>query len=41
LDGSPAPFVTYLMETEDLSPKQVDALRKIAQELEKREGETS
>ena len=41
LDGSPAPFVTYLMETEDLTPKQVDALRKIAQELEKREGEIS
>ena len=41
LDGSPAPFVTYLTETEDLSPKQLVALRKIAQELEKKEGEAS
>jgi predicted transcriptional regulator len=41
LDGSPTPFVAYLLETEDLSPKQVAALRKIAQELEKKEGETS
>ena len=41
LDGSPAPFVAYLLETEDLSPKQIAALRKIAQELEKKEGETS
>jgi len=41
LDGSPAPFVAYLMETEDLSPKQVAALRKIAKELEKKEGEIS
>ena len=41
LDGSPAPFVAYLLETEDLNPKQVDALRKIAQDLEKKEGEQS
>jgi len=41
LDGSPAPFVAYLMETEDLSSKQVAALRKIAEELEKKEGEIS
>ena len=41
LDGSPAPFVAYLMETEDLSPKQISALRKISQKLEKKEGETS
>ena len=41
LDGSPTPFVAYLLETEDLSPKQIAALRKIAQELEKKEGETS
>ena len=41
LDGSPTPFVTYLLEKEDLNPKQVAALRKIAQELEKKEGETS
>ena len=41
LDGSPAPFVAYLMETEDLSPKQISALRKISQKLEKKDGETS
>jgi predicted transcriptional regulator len=41
LDGSPAPFVTYLLETEDLGPKQVAALRKIAKDLEKKEGEIS
>jgi len=41
LDGSPTPFVTYLMETEDLSSKQVATLHRIAQELEKKEGEIS
>ena len=41
LDGSAAPFVTYLMETRDLSKKQIAALRKIAQGLEKKQGEIS
>lgn len=41
LDGSAAPFVTYLTETENLSDKQIAALQKVARELERKEGETS
>jgi predicted transcriptional regulator len=41
LDGSAAPFVAYLTERENLSDKQIAALQKVAQELERREGETS
>jgi predicted transcriptional regulator len=39
LDGSAVPFVTYLTETEDLSKQQIAALRQLAQELERKEGE--
>ncbi len=39
LDGSAVPFVTYLTETKDLSRKQIVALRRITQELERKEGE--
>ncbi len=41
LDGSAAPFVTYLTETENLTDKQITALRKVARELERKEGEIS
>ncbi len=41
LDGSAAPFVTYLTQTESLSDKQIDVLQKIARELEQKEGEIS
>ena len=41
LDGSAAPFVTYLTEKENLSDKHITALQKIARELDRKEGETS
>ncbi len=40
LDGSAAPFVTYLTETKDLSRQQVAALREIARQLGNEEGES-
>lgn len=41
LDGSAAPFVTYLTERENLSDKQIAALQKISRELDRKEGEIS
>jgi len=39
LDGSALPFVAYLAETKGLAREQVDALRAIAENLEKEKGE--
>ena len=39
LDGSALPFVAYLAETKGLRQEQVDALRAIAENLEKEKGE--
>ena len=36
LDGSPLPFVAYLAEMKDLTPKQADRLHAILNELESR-----
>lgn len=36
LDGSPAPFVAYLSEAEDLTDEEVESLREIARSLERR-----
>jgi predicted transcriptional regulator len=39
LDGSAAPFVTYLTEAEDLTEKQAAVLQSIAEELESKDKE--
>ncbi len=39
LDGSALPFVTYLTEREDLTPKQMSSLREIAKKLENKRKE--
>ncbi len=38
LDGSPAPFVAYLTEAGDLTPKQRETLTAIVREVERKEG---
>ena len=39
LDGSPAPFLAYLAETEQLTDEQAAQLREMVQDLERCEGE--
>ena len=39
LDGSPLPFVAYLIERKQLTPEQVAELRELLGELEDRNGE--